>query len=113
MRRTSSGSSCSARPVNPTRSAKKTVTTLRSSRASSFSAPSGAAQLLQKRAPSGFSWPQFEQTGSMQKGYEAEGASSRRYGLTVPKPRQRGSELRWPLKQLGGAYESEKKHFSR
>jgi hypothetical protein len=34
------------------------------------SAPSAAPQRLQKRAPSGFSWPQAEQTGSIGKGYE-------------------------------------------
>jgi hypothetical protein len=69
MARTSSGSSCSARPVKPTRSAKKTVTTLRSSREAAGSAASGAAHALQKRAPSGFSWPHAAQT-DMQKAYE-------------------------------------------
>ena len=44
--------------VKPTRSAKRTVTTLRSSSGVSRRPASGAAQALQKRAPSGFSWPQ-------------------------------------------------------
>src|SRR6266545_4050865 len=47
MARTSSGSSCSARPVKPTRSAKKTLTIFRSSRAIACSAASGAVQALQ------------------------------------------------------------------
>src|SRR6266540_3351786 len=83
MARTSSGSSCSARPVKPTRSAKKTVTTLRSSRDAGCSAVSGAAHALQKRAPSGFSWPHLAQTG-MRKGYEAGGRDSRLLALARP-----------------------------
>ena len=58
--RTSSGSICSARDVKPTRSAKRTVTTFRSSSRVSAAATSGAPHALQKRAPSGFSWLQRE-----------------------------------------------------
>src|SRR5919198_1092463 len=76
MARTSSGSSCSARPVKPTRSAKKTVTTLRSSRAATCSAASAAPQALQKRAPSGFSCPHAGQIG-MPEAYEPAGGTSR------------------------------------
>jgi hypothetical protein len=48
--RTSSGSSCSAPAVKPTRSAKRTVTTLRSSRAGAAAVSRGAPQELQKGA---------------------------------------------------------------
>ncbi len=57
--RTSSGSICSARDVKPTRSAKTTVMTLRSSRAGASS--NGFPHEKQKRAPAGFSCPQFGQ----------------------------------------------------
>jgi hypothetical protein len=57
--RTSSGSICSAREVKPTRSANRTVTTLRSSRAAGSS--NGLPQEKQNRAPAGLSCPQFGQ----------------------------------------------------
>jgi len=56
---TSSGSSDSARDVKPTRSAKSTVTPLRSSRRGA-AATSEAPQARQNRAPSGLSCPQTE-----------------------------------------------------
>ena len=59
--RTSSGSSCSDRAVNPTRSTKRTVTTLRSSASTGAEPGSAAAHELQKRAPAGFSCPQLGQ----------------------------------------------------
>ena len=60
MRRTSSGSSCSARPVKPTRSAKRTLTTFRSSTiGSSTSAGAIAApQLVQNASSSETTSPQ-------------------------------------------------------
>src|SRR5829696_2470509 len=52
---TSSGSICSERAVNPTRSANSTVTTLRSWRRGRASPSSGEPQALQNRAPAGLS----------------------------------------------------------
>ena len=69
--RTSSGSSCSAFAVKPTRSQKRTVTTLRSSRAARRVA-SDAPHIPQRRNPSGFSWPQLGQT-----------CTGREYGLVA------------------------------
>src|SRR5204862_4123285 len=57
--------------VNPTRSAKTTVTTLRSSCGVSVTSASGVAQALQKRAPPGFSCPQLGHL-SMGKAYDGE-----------------------------------------
>jgi hypothetical protein len=56
-----SGSMRSPRAVEPVTSEKRTVTTLRTSRAGAASA-SGAPHESQKRAPSRFSAPQVEQT---------------------------------------------------
>ena len=61
MARTSSGSSCSDREVNPTRSANSTVTTLRSSRRAALVGWRGAPHIPHIRNPSGFSWPQLGQ----------------------------------------------------
>jgi hypothetical protein len=58
--RSASGSVDSPSAVEPTRSQKRTVTTLRCARATSV-AESGAPQALQKLAPSGFSCPQLGQ----------------------------------------------------
>src|SRR5207244_6268910 len=52
------GSVCSPRLVEPTTSANSTVTVLRTSACGGATARE-APQLLQKRDPSGFSWPQF------------------------------------------------------
>ncbi len=60
--RTSSGSSRSALAVNPTRSTKMTVTIRRSSLGSGIASPIEEPQARQKRATSGFSWPQAGQT---------------------------------------------------
>ena len=59
--RTSSGSSCSAFAVKPTRSQKRTVTTLRSSRVGAAMAVRDAPHIPHRRKPSGFSWPQLGQ----------------------------------------------------
>jgi hypothetical protein len=59
--RTSSGSSVSARAVEPTMSAKTTVTTFRSSRAAFAVWVRGAPQAAQKRASSSLSLPHREQ----------------------------------------------------
>ena len=60
--RTSSGSSCSAFAVKPTRSQKRTVTTFRSSRVGAVdSGASDAPHIPHRRKPSGFSWPQLGQ----------------------------------------------------
>src|SRR5215472_455213 len=61
--RARSGSIFCARPVESTRSAKRTVTILRSSVPSSDS--TAAPQFGQKRAPSGSGWPQTEQVMSL------------------------------------------------
>src|SRR6186997_549507 len=61
--RTSSGSSFSAREVNPTRSTNSTETTRRSSPAGE-AAERGAPQALQNFAPSGFSCPQRGQVST-------------------------------------------------
>jgi len=58
--RVASGSSCSARAVEPITSQKSTVTVFRSSRGRSASART-APQESQKRAPSRFSAPQLAQ----------------------------------------------------
>jgi hypothetical protein len=55
MVRTSSGSMVSAREVNPTRSAKSTVTNLRSSRRAAGGEAKAEPQTLQNCEPSGFS----------------------------------------------------------
>src|SRR5215211_140777 len=81
MARTSSGSSRSERDVNPTRSAKRTETTLRSSRTGACA--SGAPQFPQNRNPSGFSCPQRWQT-TMPEGYGVEGCAT----TTVKRPRR-------------------------
>jgi hypothetical protein len=57
-RRNDSGSSCSPSAVEPVTSAKRTVTILRASR--DPVAASSAPHALQKRALSGFAWPQLE-----------------------------------------------------
>ena len=57
MARTSSGSSVSAREVNPTRSTKMTVTIRRSSRDGAFAPASGRPHARQYWAIGGFSWP--------------------------------------------------------
>ncbi len=54
------------RILKPTRSQKTTVTTFRSSRAVGGSNTRGTAQALQKRAPSGFWWPQLGQVTTTQ-----------------------------------------------
>ena len=59
--RTSSGSSFSARAVKPTRSAKSTVTTFRSSAKPCDRSGSGSAQARQNFAIGGFSCPQLGQ----------------------------------------------------
>jgi len=69
--RTSSGSSFSARPVKPTRSAKSTVTTFRSSGKPCDRSGSGSAQAKQNFAIGGFSWPQLGQIVTV-KAYGAE-----------------------------------------
>src|SRR6187551_2192231 len=61
--RTSSGSSRSARAVDPTRSTNTAVTTFRSSRGL-VSTPSGAPHALQNRASSGFSRAHRVQTST-------------------------------------------------
>src|SRR5918994_3685293 len=63
MRRTSSGSSCSARPVKPTRSAKSTVTTLRSSRIGGWFSPGSNAppHAVQKGRPRATTSPHVAQ----------------------------------------------------
>ena len=58
--RTASGSRDSPSAVEPTTSAKRTVTVFRTSRAGAAST-SGAPQAPQKRNPSGFSWPHWAQ----------------------------------------------------
>src|SRR6185503_16022453 len=60
--RTSSGSSCSARAVKPTRSTNMTLMNRRSSCGAASSAPSAAPHARQNRATSGFSWPHVAQT---------------------------------------------------
>ena len=51
--------------MNPTRSQNSAVTTLRSSATGRADAvPSGVAHSMQNFAPSGFSWPQFEQVST-------------------------------------------------
>ena len=52
IRRTSSGSSFSARPVKPTRSAKRTLTTLRSSRMAGTASPGAIAAPQRVQKPS-------------------------------------------------------------
>ena len=83
--RTSSGSARSERSVKPTRSTKRTDTTLRSSPAGA-SATSEWPQARQNRARSGFSSPQDGQTiigGSSQR---AARASTRREATARPRP---------------------------
>ena len=73
--RTSSGSSCSARAVEPTRSAKTTVTTFRSSRRTTGA--SAVPHDAQKRSPSGLSRPQRVQTITCARVYDAAALDAR------------------------------------
>src|SRR6266550_2169818 len=75
--RTSSGSSRSARAVKPTRSAKRTVTTFRSSRSPCDPSESGCPQAEQNFALGGFSWLQLEQIATG----KAYGNAGRRLGF--------------------------------
>jgi hypothetical protein len=65
--------------VKPTRSAKSTVTTFRSSRTGAAAGSSGVLQLLQNRAPAGFSWPQLGQVVTR------EGYAERRNDQDTPR----------------------------
>src|SRR5689334_6809977 len=80
--RTSSGSSCSDRAVKPTRSTKRTVMIFRSSASAGAESGSAAAQLLQKRAPAGFSCPQLEQI-CIGRGYSRAGVRFSRRQKTI------------------------------
>ena len=95
--RTSSGSRRSARAVKPTRSAKSTVTTLRSS-ASPCWAGSDSPQARQNFATGGFSWPHFGHV-TMSGGYGGtRGWSSfrRTCGAGRERNRRRPRSPLWP-----------------
>src|SRR5205085_245379 len=70
--RTSSGSARSERPVNPTRSTKRTDTTFRSS-AGSSAVSRAVPHERQKRARSGFSSPQAGQVSAMREVWRRHG----------------------------------------
>src|SRR5207249_8871112 len=86
--RTSSGSSCSAWAVESTRSAKRTVTTFRSSPAGACGGAAGAPQEGQKSAPGGTSAPHSAQATT-----SAVPQATQKRALTAFSRRQEGHVL--------------------